>query len=218
MKTRILNMERVGGVVLIAAMVVMLVGAAVANFTLARNHTGFGGAPEEILAAVAANPSAWRFADILILVAIILTALGFVPITLGFGKPGCAWAWAALLTYSISAVFGATRRIISIYLETWVAVEGIELNDSTVEAFSRFGKGLGEWFTILAFTTIALYGIALLHRLGTGSLGWLFIGGGAIGVLVHLIGAGIPAFIFFETGALGLAIFMHERPSASSEA
>jgi len=140
-----------------------------------------------------------------------------VPITLGFGEPGRSWAWAGLLAFSISAVFGATRRIVSIYLEPWVAVEGIDINNITVEAFSRFGEGLGEWFTILAFTAVAFYGMALQRRPKSGSLGWLFIGGGAVGVLVHLVGAGIPAFIFLETGALGVAILLRGRLSDSIE-
>lgn len=216
--TRAFITERVGGSVLIAAAVIMFAGAAVAGFTLAQSQTGFGAGPEQIAAAIAANPSTWRLSDVLILIAIILTALGFVPITLEFGEPGRSWAWAGLLAFSISAVLGATRRILSISLEPWVAVEGIDLNSITVEAFLRFGDGLGEWFTILAFTAVALYGMALLRRPDSSSVGWLFIGGGAVGVLLHLIGAGIPAFIFLETGALGVAILMRERLSDASEA
>lgn len=218
MKTRTSNTQQIGGIVLICSAVIMFAGAVVASFTLAQSQTGFGAGPEQIVTAIAANPSAWRLADVLVLIAIILTALGFVPITLGFEEPGRSWAWAGLLAFSISAVLGATRRIVSISLEPWVAVEGIDLNNITVEAFLRFGEGLGEWFTILAFTAVVLYGMALLRRPESGSLGWLFIGGGAVGVLLHLVGAGIPAFIFFETGALGVAIFMHERLSDSSEA
>ena len=217
MKTRKFNTEQVGGIVVIASAVIMFAGAAVASFTLARSQTGFGAGPEQMVAAIAANPSAWRLGDILILVAILLTAFGLVPITLGFGKAGRAWAWAGLLAYAISAVLGTTRRIVSIFLEPWVAVEGIDLNNMTVEAFSRFGEGLGEWFTILAFTAVALYGMALLRRPESGSVGWLFIGGGAVGVLLHLVGAGIPAFIFLGTGALGAVIFMRERFASPGE-
>ena len=205
--------DQFGGILLIASTIIMFAGAAVANFTLAQSQTGFGGESEQLLEAIAAHPSAWRLADILILAAIILTALGFVPVTSGFRGPGRSWARAGLLTYSISAVLGATRRIVSIYLEPWVAVEGIDLNDITVEAFSRFGEGLGEWFTILAFVAVALYGMAFLRRTETDATGWLFIGGGAVGLTLHLVGAGIPAFIFLETGALGVAILLSGSPS-----
>jgi hypothetical protein len=218
MKTDTFRTERVGGIVLIASAALMFAGAAVAGFTLAQSQTSFGAGPEQLLAAIAANPSAWRLADILILVAIILTALGLVPITLGFGEPGRSWARVGLLAFSISAVLGAIRRIVSIYLEPWVAVEGIALNDPTVEAFSRFGEGLGEWFTILAFTAVALYGMALLRRRESSFIGWFFVGGGAVGAILHLVGAGIPAFIFLETGALGVAMLMRERLADSSEA
>jgi len=199
-------------------MVIMFTGAAIANFTLAQGQTGFGGEPEQLLAAIAAHPSAWRLADTLILVAIILTALGLVPITSGFAGPGRLWARAGLLTFSFSAVLGAVRRIVSISLEPWVAVERISFSDTAVEAFSRFGVGLGEWFTILAFAAIALYGMALLRRIESQSIGWLFVGGGAVGLILHLIGAGIPEFIFFETGAFGVATLLSGRSSDSIEA
>lgn len=211
MKTRSFKTCQLGGIVLVASTIIMFAGAAVANFTLAQSQTGFGGEPEQLLAAIAANPSAWRFADILILAAIILTAVGLVPITLGFGGPGRSWAQAGLLVFSISAALGAIRRIVSIYLEPWIAVERIDLNNTTVEAFSRFGVGLGEWFTVLAFIAIALYGMAFLRRSESNPAGWLFIGGGAVGLALHLVGAGIPAIIFLETGALGVAILLHGR-------
>jgi hypothetical protein len=218
MKTRTFNTDQVGGIVLIASTIIMFAGAAIANFTLAQSRTNFGAEPEQLLAAIAANPSAWRLADILILAAIILTALGLVPITLEFEASGRPWAWAGLLVFSISAVFGAIRRIVSIYLEPWVAVEGIDLDDTAVEAFSRFGVGLGEWFTILAFAAIALYGMAFLRGAESRATGWLFVGGGAVGLILHLVGAGIPAFIFLETGALGVAILLRARLSDSIEA
>lgn len=215
MKIRTFDTDQVGGIVLIASTIIMLAGAAIANFTLAQSQTSFGAAPEQLMAAIAANPSAWRLADILILAAIILTALGLVPITIGFGEPGRFWAQAGFLAFSISAVLGSIRRIVSIYVDTWVAIEGIDLNDTTVEAFSRFGVGLGEWFTILAFVAIALYGMAFLRRSESNATGWLFIGGGIVGLIIQLVGAGIPAFIFFETGALGVAILLHRNPSDS---
>ena len=136
--------DQFGGILLIASTIIMFAGAAVANFTLAQSQTGFGGDSEQLLEAIAAHPSAWRLADILILAAIILTALGLVPITHGFVGRGHTWAQLGLQAFSISAVFGATRRTVSIYLEPWIAVEGISLSDTTVEAFSRFGEGLGE--------------------------------------------------------------------------
>jgi len=195
----------------------MFTGAAIAAFTLAQSQAGFGSDPEQFVAAIAANPSAWRLADTLILVAIILVALGLVPITSGFTGPGRFWAQAGLLTFSFSAVLGAVRRIVSISLEPWVAVEGINLSDTAVEAFSRFGEGLGEWFTFLAFAAVSLYGMALLRRTKSNSLGWLFVGGGAVGVILHLIGVGIPAFIFLETGALGVVTLLRGRHSVSIE-
>jgi hypothetical protein len=213
MKTYAFNAGQLGGIVLIASTVIMFAGAAVANFTLAQSQTGFGGEPEQLLAAIAANPSAWRLADILILAAIILTVVGLVPITPGFGGSGRSWAQAGLLVFSISAALGAIRRIVSIYLEPWVALDGIDLNDTTVEAFSRFGEGLGEWFTILAFTAVALYGMAFLRSAESRATGWLLVGGGVVGLILHLVGAGIPAFIFLETGALGVAILLHGSPT-----
>jgi hypothetical protein len=145
---------------------------------------------------------------VFILVAILLTTLGLVPTTLRFSGPSRPWAVAALLTFSISAIFGSIRRTINIYLQTWFAVEAIDLTHPTPEAFSRFGRALGEWFTILAFVAIALYGMAMLQRPESTPVGWLFLGGGALGLVVHWVGVGIPAFIFLGTGALGVVTLL----------
>ena len=43
MNIKPISINRSGGIVLIASMVIMFVGAAVAFFTLAQSQTGFGG-------------------------------------------------------------------------------------------------------------------------------------------------------------------------------
>lgn len=213
MKIRTFNRNKAGGIVLITSAVIMFAGAATSFFTLAQNQTGFGARPEQLVAAIAAHPTTWRLGDILILAAIIMTSLGLVTITPGFERAGRSWARAGFLAFSLATALGAIRRIVSIYLEPWIAVAGIDLNDTTVEAFTRFGAGLGEWFTILAFVAIALYGMAFLLRAEAQVTGWLFIGGGAVGLILHLVGAGIPALIFLETGSLGVAVLLHRNPS-----
>jgi uncharacterized YccA/Bax inhibitor family protein len=89
------------------------------------------------------------------------------------------------------------------------------MREPAIEAFSRFGEGLGEWFTVLAFVAVALYGIAFLRRAQFGAHGWLFKGGGALGLILHLAGVGIPAFIFLATGALGVVAVLDGRPPDS---
>jgi hydrogenase/urease accessory protein HupE len=68
----------------------------------------------------------------------------------------------------------------------------------------------------MAFTAVALYGMAWLRRPESSFIGWLFVRGGVVGVILHLVGAAIPAFIFMETGAFGAVILLRERPSVSS--
>jgi hypothetical protein len=211
-----LRSNQVGGAILVLSTAIMFTGAGIANFELARNRTGFGDEAEQVVAAIAANPSGWKLANVLILAAIILVPLGLIPVTFGCGGRSRAWALVGLVTFSISAVFGAIRQTVSIYLEPWIAVQGMDLRDPVVEAFSRFGEGLGEWFTILAFAAIAIYGISMTRRTQPRPAGWLFNVGSVLGLILHLIGAGIPAFIFLGTGALGVLSFVDRTFSDSS--
>jgi hypothetical protein len=204
--------SRVGAIELIVAMLIMFAGAITAGITLGQGEASFGSGPEAVLAAIAARPRLWSLADILILLAIVLTALGLAPITASFGGSGRLWAQAGFNLFLISAVLGVVRRTLSIQLEPWVAVNGIAPDELTIQALSRVGDGLGEWFTILSLASVISLGIALVLPRQSMTLGWLFVAWGAAGMVMHFVGAGIPAFIFFGTGGLGAVVLLTDLP------
>ena len=197
------------GTVLIIAAAIMFTGAAIGFLAPSLNE-----APpfvtddvERAAAAIAGNPTAWRWANGLILVAAILTALGLVPISLRFEGRARPWAWTGLAAYVFAAVFAAINRIISIQVTTWAAPQYPDEIVFTVwNAFELVGGGLGLTFYILGFIALGLYGIAMALADGTSGLGWAFVAAGMLGIALEVVGgAGIPAFVFLGTAALGVA-------------
>ncbi len=43
----------------------------------------------------------------------------------------------------------------------------------------------------------------------TTQLGWAFVVGAALGVVLEVVGVGIPGFVYLGTAALGVAIWRH---------
>lgn len=202
------------GAILVGAAVVMVTGAAIGFLAPSlRDAPPF--VTEDVAsvaAAIAGNPAAWMWANGLILVAAVVTALGLVPISLRFQGRGRPWAMVALVAFVFAAVFESLDRMISIQVTTWAAQH---YPDPTVfqvfEAFDRFDTALGTAFTILAFLAIGLYGVAMSRSPGDGGLGWLFVGIGVVGVLLEVGGAAIPAFVFFATAGFG-AVSLRRNP------
>ena len=146
------------------------------------------------------------WANGLILAAAILTALGLVPLSLGFEGRSRPWAWTALVAFAFAAVLEAIDRIISMQVTTWAAQRYPDETVFTVgEAFERFDSGLGFAFYILAFIAVGLYGIAFVQTGRVIGLGWAFVAVGVIGIILELAGAGIPGYVFLGTAALGVA-------------
>ena len=45
-------------------------------------------------------------------------------------------------------------------------------------------------------------------RAVAGRIGWFFVAGGVIGIILQFIGAAIPGMVFIGTDALGVAIWL----------
>ena len=75
----------------------------------------------EVAVAIAGNPSAWAWANGLILSAALITALGLVPITLQFEGSSRPWAFTGLVAFALGAVFEVIDRVITIGVTTWAA-------------------------------------------------------------------------------------------------
>ncbi len=212
--------ERIPGALLIVAAGIMIAGAAIGFLA-----PSLSDAPpfvtddvERVAQAIAGNPTAWRWANGLILVAAVLTALGLVPITFRFEGRGQPWAWMALVAFAFAAVFAAVDRIISIQVTTWAAPQ---YPDATVfavwEAFERLGSGLGVTFYILGFLALGLYGIAMAQSEQTKGIAWGFVIASLLGIAVEVgLNAGIPAFVFLGTAALGAATWQSSPPAQTT--
>ena len=98
---------------------------------------------KRVAAAIAGNPTAWRWANGLILVAAIVPALGLVPINLRFEGPARAWASTGLVAFVFAALFAAIYRMISIQVTTWAAPQYPDPTAFAVwEAFEGLGAGI----------------------------------------------------------------------------
>jgi len=119
-------------------------------------------------------------------------------------------AWTAMAAFAFAAIFEALDRIINVKVRTWAAQQTFEFADPAVQTFFRFQYGLDYSFNIFGFTSLGLYGVAMLMRSGVGGVGWLFIAGGIFGIILQVSGATIPAMVFFGTGALGVAALLSD--------
>ena len=169
---------RWAGGVLVAAFVIFSAGAAIGFLAPSlRDAPPFvTDDVAEVAAAVAGNPSAWVWANGLILSAALITALGLVPITLRFEGSSRPWAFTGLVAFSLGAVFEAIGRFITIGVDTWAAPQYPDPVVLTVyEAFAQFDSGLGTVFAVLAFVAVGLYGNAMRKTEATSQLGWALV-------------------------------------------
>ena len=198
---------RFAGGVLFAAAAIMFTGVTIGFVAPSLNE-----APpfvtddvESVAAAIAGNPTAWIWANTLIGVAAIVTALGLVPLSLRFEGRSRPWAFMGLVSFAIGAVLEVIDRF-DVGLDVWAAEQ---YPDPTViaifEAFERADDGLGSTFYMLAFVAIAFYGVAMTRSDGTPGRGWGFVIAAIVGIFIEVLGAGIPAFVYFGTIALGVA-------------
>ena len=199
---------RIGGLVLIIASAIMFVGAAIPFIAPSLNQAPWTDDPNQLAVAIAGNPTAWRWANGLILAAAIITALGLVPISVSFRGNSRLWAVTALLAFSMAAVFEAVDRMISINIFSWAAESGLDPMNSAVQGFILLDSALGGWFAILSFVALGLYGMAMVYQWDAKTIGWVFVASGLFGLVLQLIGAAIPGFVFLGTGAFGVVILL----------
>ncbi len=200
---------RWAGGVLVAALVIFTVGAMIGFLAPSlRDAPPFvSDDVAEVAAAIAGNPSAWVWANSLILSAALITALGLVPISFRFEGSSRPWAFTGLVAFALGAVFEVIDRVMSIGVTSWAAPQYPDPVVLTiVEAFDRFDDGLRTAFAILAFVAIGFYGTAMRQTEATTQLGWAFVVVAMLGVVLEVVGVGIPGFVYLGTGALGVAI------------
>jgi hypothetical protein len=193
--------DNLAGGLLVGGVVVMMTGAAIPFLAPSLREAPWEGD----LAAIAGNPTAHVWANGLLIAAAILTTLGLVALSIRFEGRSRPWAWMGLVAFAFAAVLGVIDRIIVTGPATWAAQQGLDETDLIVQAFSRLVDGLGVTFMILGFFALSLYGIAMSQIEGSSGIGWAFVAGGILGIVLELVGGTIPAFVFFGTAALGIA-------------
>jgi hypothetical protein len=206
-KKRSMPTYRLGGLVLVLALMIMVTGASIPFFAPSLRDAPWTDDPELAAKTIAGNPRAAAWANGLFLAAAVVTALGLVPVSLGFQGKACLWAGMAFVAFAFAAVCSVIDRVISIEVFTWGAVQGLQVTDPLVGAFVRFSDGLAHLFNVLAYIALAMYGIALLRLPSPSGLGVIFVVGGSLGLILHLVGETIPAFIYFGFAALGASIW-----------
>ena len=199
--------ERFAGGVLLVAAAIMFIGVAIGFLapSLREAPPFVTDDVAEVAAAIAGNPTAWAWAHALIATAAVLTTLGLVPLSIRFEDRSRPWALMGLVAFALGAVLEVVDRA-AVGVTIWAAER---YPDPTViavfEAFDRADDGLGSAFYLLAFVAIGLYGVAMTRSNDTRELGWGFVIGATVGVLIGMIGAGIPVFVYLGTAALGIA-------------
>ena len=212
------NVDRLAGsLLLIGALVIFATGAAIGFLA-----PSLSDAPpfvtddvSRVAAAISGNPTAWRWANGLILAAAILTALGLVPLSLRFGGRSRTWAFMALVAFVFAAMFAGIDRMISMYVTTWAAQQYPDATVFTVwEAFE--GLRLGLAFYILAFIALGLYGFAIVQTQRSRAPGWFFMTVSGLAIALEVVaGIGIPGFVYLGTAALGVVTWNLDLVSES---
>lgn len=212
-ETQLKKDSHLGGGILILAAIVMVIGAAIPSFAPSLRDAPWTDDPLQAAATIAGNPGAYAWAHGLFVAAAILTALGLVPVSLGFRGSGRPWAMMALLAFAFAAVFSTINRTINIQVFTWGAVQGVDVTSFSIQSIMRFQEGLSYAFYILAFLALGLYGMAMLLQPKPSGLGWFFVAAGILGLVLRVFGDLIPAFVFLGTAALGVATWLQSSAS-----
>lgn len=197
-----LVVNRISGSVLILGAVVMFIGASI-PFLTGLGGEAWTGNPEEVLSAVSREPGAWKWANGLIAAAGLLTVIGLAGLT-AYLWPDHPVAIAALITFAIAAAMDIASRLLNARVAPWAASQPAEGEGAAVfVGMHELSEGLIQGFILIAFVSMAIYGLAVLQH-GTLWLGALLVLFGIGGFILELVGAAIPALIFIGTAVMGI--------------
>lgn len=195
---------RTAGALLVAGAAIMFIGASVPFITSLGGEAWYGNAAE-VLTAIARNPMAWRWANVLIAVAAIVTVVGLAG-TLFWSPPSRFFATAGLVAFGVGACLDVVARVLEMRVGPLVAVGNPDPPlASTYESFHQFSEGLIQAFILIALIALALYGIAALQHEATW-LGAVLIVIGIGGLALEVLGGAIPALVYIGTATLGVSM------------
>lgn len=205
-------LSKTAGAILVVGAVLMLTGASI-PFLSVIGGEAWQGAPDEVLAAVAKGPAAWRWANGLIAGAAVVTATGLTGLYVG-SSSGRLAALAGLIAFSVGATLDVTARIINMTITPWAT--GSDANSATIDVFfgfKEFSEGLIRGFIFVGLVSLILLGVAGIQQEASW-LGTLLIVFGVAGLMMELVGAAIPAVIYLGTGAIGLWLITSPLPNS----
>lgn len=195
---------RTSGIILLIGAGIMFIGAAI-PFATDLGGEAWYGTPDSVLEAVSKGATAWRWANGLIAVAAVTTAVGLAMAVFRFST-GRSFALAGLTAFGIGAALEVTARIFNIQVGTLAATESSETPLASIyPSLYQFSEGLISGFILLGFAALILVGIAALQS-GPAWLGTLLVALGAIGLALEIVGAAIPALVYMSTAVLGIAM------------
>lgn len=200
--------SRLGGILLIAAVAIMAVGASIPFMAPSLREAPWSDDWDLLAPAIAGNTSAWVIANGLFLAAAVLTTFGLVAFSSGFGVRARPLAQMGVVSFGLAATLSVTDRIISMSVATWAAEEGLPSGELTVQAFVRLDEGFNLGFFVLGFLAVMCCGLAMAREPSPAG-GWWVVVAGVVGLVVAVAGLAIPAFVYLATAAIGLLSLMH---------
>ena len=189
---------------LVAGAALMAIGASIPFFASSLSDAPWSDDWDELAPAIAGNPSAWMWANLLFLASAIATAFGLWILSKRFEGKARVLADTGALAFTFAAVLSLIDRIISISVASWAAEASLPSNDTTVQAFIRMDEGFSMGFFVLGFLAVSLFGLAMTNTSSDRTYGGWITAVGVLGILTAIVGFAIPAFVYLATTALGV--------------
>lgn len=210
-------LARVTGLVLLAGAGLMFAGGGLPFITSLGGEAWTSRGVEQ-LAVIAGAPTAWLWANGLILAGTVLTVSGVAAATRWLEHHDVnAAARASAVAFSIGAGLWIAALVMRMSVTLWAA-DLAEIGSSTAdvyEAFDLFQERSLDVFMALGLGSLALIGVALLPRMR--ALGAALVLVAALGVGLGIVER-IPAFVYMASAVLGAGMLTASRLNATPDA
>ncbi|MGE5333302.1 MAG: hypothetical protein ACM3N4_01255 [Nitrososphaerota archaeon] len=218
MATDIFTGYRLTGGLLILAFILFAIGASLPFMSGNANTAIYELTAPGNLSAVAADPTLWRWVNIILGVAVVVLLAGLTLLTMLLEAKERVFSRLGLVGMLVAAVlwliFSAFRGVVSVR----VAKEMTGAGTSTTGAAPAYYAPLAQWmfalffiYAVLGFLALAAYGVSLLQaRLLPVWVGWATLLFSIAMLIVLLIqGDNLPAFHYLPGLLIGGLLLFH---------
>ena len=168
---------------------------------------------QRALGAVAEHVTLFRWSYVGATGGVVLSTLGLVTLTTLLLKAGdSVLSVLALILFLLAALLWIVEHSIHLSMTVWAAGETsrTSLVPDSYEPMYQLAETVERIYTVLAFTSVAIYGWALLK---TGLLpswvGWVSIGWSGLGLIVFLTNLNsIPALLLIMPFVMGIVLLV----------